>query len=967
MDIKGMVRGLLCAGAVLAASVARAEGDEPAEYVKDVPAGTSAELTADEVAAAAGMTFVKTGGGTLVVKDEIADFAGDIRIREGYYEVWTSGALGTADGATYVEAGGTLVNRRSTAATAGTDPAFRDEVIHLNGMGADNSGALRDLVLCVDFSKTVVLDGDTLITGNGRLDFRGTAFDMNGHKLTVDMPGGGLFLVVLTFTNMGDIEVKGGVLEFQTHVNGCLPTATVTIRRNGWLSFWDLASWLTCRFVLEDGVKLQAENGQFKYDGTDNRNVHCDTDFELQAMTVNDLAKNMQWQLRGRLTGAGGIQGGKGGYLQLINDKGDNDFAGGLDIAGVVEDGNPVGGVVAYHDGNIPAGADAAPLKLTNASLQLRDQAAFHLPDVVADGRVVISNMDTVATCAAKSLKKTGTDELTVFGPLGVAGATEIEAGTLRFATQVPHQVSGLKWTYRNKTAGIDTDQKQGVDRTGVAYAYKTWPAGVDMAMTYTGYIRVPGEEGTDVTCNWVTSIARGCKVTIGGVVCCEFNDNKNVKDDITVGWDRFAIYEPVTLKAGWQPITVQMSNWYNNQRGPQDTRAQGWDVNFAIGVDWEGRHEVAPANYAKLLDPGDGSFLRAVQLEEDGRVVGGWAKDPGLKWTYRNNQAGVNPAQDKGIDNTGVAYAYKGWPEGVDMAITYTGYIRVPGEEGADVTCNWVTSIARGCKVTIGGVVCCEFNDNKNVKDNVTVGWDRFAIYEPVTLKAGWQPITVAMSNWYNNQRGPQDTRTQGWDVNFAIGVDWQGRHEVAPANYAKLLDPGDGSFLRATLEEETRDTLLNETFFRPTFAGAVAFGPGAVLDIGDTAPYTPVKMPSLTGRPTVRNGAVAVQSATWTLRKDDLLDADNKPHGAPLTLGDGATLTFPAGPVTIDMPADDAAALANVRRSADCPLLADAAAFAGNTFALSEALRATGWYLVTEDGALILRQSASTVLLFR
>ena len=780
MDIKGMVRGLLCAGAVLAASVARAEGDEPAEYVKDVPAGTSAELTADEVAAAAGMTFVKTGGGTLVVKDEMADFAGDIRIREGYYEVWTSGALGTADGATYVEAGGTLVNRRSTAATAGTDPAFRDEVIHLNGMGADNSGALRDLVLCVDFSKTVVLDGDTLITGNGRLDFRGTAFDMNGHKLTVDMPGGGLFLVVLTFTNMGDIEVKGGVLEFQTHVNGCLPTATVTIRRNGWLSFWDLASWLTCRFVLEDGVKLQAENGQFKYDGTDNRNVHCDTDFELQAMTVNDLAKNMQWQLRGRLTGAGGIQGGKGGYLQLINDKGDNDFAGGLDIAGVVEDGNPVGGVVAYHDGNIPAGADAAPLKLTNASLQLRDQAAFHLPDVVADGRVVISNMDTVATCAAKSLKKTGTDELTVFGPLGVAGATEIEAGTLRFATQVPHQVSGLKWTYRNKTAGIDTDQKQGVDRTGVAYAYKTWPAGVDMAMTYTGYIRVPGEEGTDVTCNWVTSIARGCKVTIGGVVCCEFNDNKNVKDDITVGWDRFAIYEPVTLKAGWQPITVQMSNWYNNQRGPQDTRAQGWDVNFAIGVDWEGRHE-------------------------------------------------------------------------------------------------------------------------------------------------------------------------------------------VAPANYAKLLDPGDGSFLRATLEEETRDTLLNETFFRPTFAGAVAFGPGAVLDIGDTAPYTPVKMPSLTGRPTVRNGAVAVQSATWTLRKDDLLDADNKPHGAPLTLGDGATLTFPAGPVTIDMPADDAAALANVRRSADCPLLADAAAFAGNTFALSEALRATGWYLVTEDGALILRQSASTVLLFR
>ena len=38
------------------------------------------------------------------------------------------------------------------------------------------------------------------------------------------------------------------------------------------------------------------------------------------------------------------------------------------------------------------------------------------------------------------------------------------------------------------------------------------------------------------------------------------------------------------------------------------------------------------------------------------------------------------------------------------------------------------------------------------------------------------------------------------GYLSKFGIGVDWQGRCTTNTADYAKLVDPGDGSFLRWT-----------------------------------------------------------------------------------------------------------------------------------------------------------------------
>ncbi len=735
-------------------------------YIKEVADGAEETLTAAEVAAAAGKTFVKTGRGTLKVGDEMADFTGDIYICDGYYVATTRGALGTSAGRTYAE-GGTLVNKVGSD-TNGNSPAFPSEEIHLRGTGCDNNGALQNKAHCPDFARALVaLDGDTLIVTDGhRFDLRYPKFDMGGYTLSVKANNGGFYFVAMTFYRMGDVDLKTGYLEFQSGLNDVLRTATVTARAGSTLGMWNSSSWLLCKFVLEEGVKLQCDDGTFHYDGIINRSViHPESMFEMQGMIKNNIGKNKQWQIRCPMTGVGGITGGKGGYLQLFSSA--NDFTGGLGISGVVENDEPVGGLVVYDNGAIPYGEDYPALALTNACLQLRDKALYDLPDLVVDGRVVVSNMASVTNCNVRSLKKTGVGELTIVGPFNVNGASEFDAGTVRLAKQNP---VGLTWRYRNKNAGIPDLVDKGIDLTGVAAAYETWPNGVEMGYVYKGFIRVPGEEGTPVTCNFITSMARACKVTIGGVVCANFNDTKNTMDNITVGYARLAMYSPVTLTAGWQPITVELSNWWNSTRGPQPNTELNWVANFGIGVDWE---------------------------------------------------------------------------------------------------CRSVTNTA----------------------------------------------------------------------------------------NYAKLLDPGDGSFLRPTLDVAAS---------RATFAGAVAFGPGVVFDVGDVAPYVPVEIPSLTGLPTIRNGALAVTSSTWTIRKSDILDADDKPLNAALTLEGDAVVTFP-GTVTIDVPVADAAALKQIHRTTECTLIADASKFSGVTFVLSEAAKDCGFSLRKQDGKLMFAKTNGMAIFVR
>ena len=476
-------------------------------------------LTAEHVAQFGAGGLVKTGAGTVQAGDEMAGYTGPITVREGYYDVLTRGALGTADGDTFVD-GGTLINHVASD-TNGQSPSFANEHIHLKGTGWADNGALQNKVNAADFCRKVTLEGDTRVTGTLRCDFRYTAFDMKGFDLTTSFSGDGFYLVALTVANAGNLTAEGGAFEFQAHVNGTSATKTALFKSGSTLSFFNSASWLNHRFVMEDNTTLHTGNDAFKLEGTDNRGI-INGVLELRGTLKNDISKNHQTQWRGYVTGPGGFTGGKGGWVQINGPT--NDFRGGLDLTGVAENGRATGGVVVWDDGAVPA--DGAPLKLRNAELWNWSDRPVTLPDFVVDGVGTVTGKTLTAAMSVKSLAKTGTGDLRVALPLKVKGAADVQSGSLTLGTRVPENLGGPNHYYRpgNSGAVTETAVPGGLPLSGVTsgadYAYKAWPSGVDQAHYYTGYIRVPGEEGADVRCNFMTSMARACRVIIGGVTC---------------------------------------------------------------------------------------------------------------------------------------------------------------------------------------------------------------------------------------------------------------------------------------------------------------------------------------------------------------------------------------------------------------------------------------------------------------
>lgn len=351
-----------------------------------------------------------------------------------------------------------------------------------------------------------------------------------------------------------------------------------------------------------------------------------------------------------------------------------------------------------------------------------------------------------------------------------------------------------------------------------------------------------------------------------------------------------------------------------------------------------------------------------------------------GLNWYYKYitgvvaGQLPSDPTAYHGVDPAGVRFAYRSWmptvdKDGIDahkQAHWYSGYIRVPGEEGTKVVCNFVSSVTRYCYVKIGNKEVVHMSDSTDKLSGTTFpNWDRLYVGPQVELDAGWQPIYIVLHNWWGAGGGPAKYDKYNWPENFGVGVDWKGRCETNSVNYAKFLDPGDGSFLRPTLSDRAE---LDAKLYRPSFGGAVSFAPGTVFEINDTAPYIPVEIPALAGVPVVRNGAVAVQSLTWTLRGSDLMDANGEARNAPLTLDETSVLTFPEGDVTLDIVAGDLAALETSRRSRTFTLIsAPAGKMPANNFVLPSQLRGKGLWVRKSDTALRLVYSPGTILFLR
>ncbi len=642
----GLGREALVAGDVVADGAAYEETFDGYAVV-DVPVDETRTLTADDVAAFGARPLVKTGLGTLVAGVEMADFPGDILIRAGQYKATHAGAFGTAAGVTYVD-GGTIwstVWAPVDWTKEGGFPAYGDERFCLRGTGFDGKGAVyqsdRD---CLNFAGRggIIFEGPVRLGGTRTLEFRYGFVDFNHCPLTVAQTGNATFrLVALGVTGFRSVDVESGYFGLESEAIDGNSTAANVITVHDAAGFWlnSTKAYDPRALVFGKGTTFRVGGNAATIEpgpltGVDGWSGPISFADDL---AIRFDARGKPLNLAGVVSGAGGLCVTGGGYLQLNNPG--NGFTGGIAVQGVTAAGsdelNVTGGVTVVEgpaaatsaQGVIPL--DGGPLSLKDARLTVAADRVLDLPGLVAEGKVVVSGLTAVTSF--KSLTKKAAGTLTMFGPAKILGDADIQEGTLRFGTRP--DVAGLNWHYAYGTAGGHTTAAlpanvawQGVDRRGVSYAYEAWKTtvGTNNAPThlqchyYTGYIKVPGEPGTSVTCNFISSIARHSSLVIDGQYVTKVSDNTDDLTGTTLEYKRCVVGPTVTLAAGWHAILVFMGNYWNATAGGVDCDKPVWPVNFGFGVDWQGRREANTANYVKLLDPGDGSFLRTAVDEAE-------------------------------------------------------------------------------------------------------------------------------------------------------------------------------------------------------------------------------------------------------------------------------------------------------------------------------------------------------------
>ena len=666
---RGLVLALLAGVAQTVSAVSWSPTGDGLTNELSVAKGETYTLTEADATRLGATCLHLTGEGTVVGTKAFMGFTGDVRISNGIFQLTELGGLGDTStvrrASSLVIDGGTLQNgvRRPN------DWSQRDitsvpvkMVVYLSGTGYAGRGAIESRVRTENFARTICLAGDTTIASANwqELQFRYCYLNeqAEGRTLTVtnatwlgfvkqwggnakswnlDIHGGGLFLsdTTLPFAD-STIHLKDGQLKlynFGGDENSATAQAPFGPDFKASLVFsgdslLSIASGTPQ--IAAKGESLRTDRNRFAGSVTLNG--------PLGVGFTNDPTLDLGVAFDGVVSGAGGFvprtdASERAGWLRLSNK--DNSFDGGVSVSGlpVVSDGTFRGGLSLLASGAAPA--NGGPITLTNATLQLNNslhgEQAYELPAlVVTDGGHVQDNLKVKDALTSKGLTKTGDGVLTLASPLAFTSVADVKGGTLKLVPD-GSAVRGLKLWWRDTNAnGVSDVQQddyyQGLDEYA-SWAYRDWKnygsgpnddPSYKQGYYYEGFICIPGDEGKDVTFNFITQITRKVRVTIDETVVADVNDDKNIlarDGGVYVGsWSRLGIAPQRTMKAGWHRLTIWMGNTWNNQCGPTGYTEGGveiWPSKFGIGVDWQGRCTTNKADYAKLEDPGDGSFLR--------------------------------------------------------------------------------------------------------------------------------------------------------------------------------------------------------------------------------------------------------------------------------------------------------------------------------------------------------------------
>lgn len=662
---RGLVLALLAGVAQTVSAVSWSPTGDGLTNELSVAKGETYTLTEADATRLGATCLHLTGEGTVIGTKAFMGFTGDVRISNGIFQLKELGGLGDTSTVRRVSSlvidGGSLQNhvfRPNSWAVRDLPCVPVNMKVSLSGSGFEGKGVIDSRVQTENFARTITLADNAVVSSpDGRVvQFRYSFLNKAATGLTLTVTNATLGIVKAWGGDWNgvDIDAKKGCLHLS---DTTLPFDGSTFRfEDSKLELYNFGGWenaVASAFgpdclasLVFSGASLIAVNNGCPVLDKKGDSLRNDRNRFAGAVMLNDPAV-VKFGLGSEATGIAfdGVVSGAGGFaaspetiisngwLRLSNK--DNSFSGGVAVRGVPnDDGSLGGGLSLLASGAAPV--EGGPITLDNAILRLNNpihgERDYALPSlVVKDRGEVLDNLPALMNAlTAKGLTKTGDGVLTLASPLAFTSVADVKGGTLKLVPD-GSAVRGLKLWWRDTNAnGVSDVQQddyyQGLDEYA-SWAYRDWKnygsgpnddPSYKQGYYYEGFICIPGDEGKDVTFNFITQITRKVRVTIDETVVADVNDDKNnlARDGgVYVGsWSRLGIAPQRTMKAGWHRLTIWMGNTWNNQCGPTGYTEGGveiWPSKFGIGVDWQGRCTTNKADYAKLEDPGDGSFLR--------------------------------------------------------------------------------------------------------------------------------------------------------------------------------------------------------------------------------------------------------------------------------------------------------------------------------------------------------------------
>ena len=251
-----------------------------------------------------------------------------------------------------------------------------------------------------------------------------------------------------------------------------------------------------------------------------------------------------------------------------------------------------------------------------------------------------------------RSFKKTGAGVLDMTSPLTVTGVTELADGTLRLPCDRAGLVFGAEFHGDDLTSSVgnidnvitnwvelgtdlmytdDLVKWQRLDST--AYNRRR-------LFTYHGYIWNRTNESQ--TWTFAAQIVSGMQIFIDGVQqnWTGVSSWYNFYNDKKVGFMTFSNVSPGWHRLDVRAYATQADSGYGllaNRIGGVDKIVNAtWQADLGLAIDRQGRGSTNYADYERLVDPGDGSFLTVVSGDAENAedVIAHMPKFDHLKFT---------------------------------------------------------------------------------------------------------------------------------------------------------------------------------------------------------------------------------------------------------------------------------------------------------------------------------------------